>query len=65
MNDEVTVIPSGDVGPLGRLCGILGVHVDDQIHGGRGVRWENAMKRLRAKFPFRKWITGSGEFTGS
>ena len=23
------------------------------------------MKRLRATFPLRKWITGSGEFTGS
>ena len=39
MNDEVSVIPSGDVGPPGSLCGIVGVHVDDQINGGRGVRW--------------------------
>ena len=38
MNDEVSVIPSGDVGPPGSLCGILGVHVDDQFNGGRGVR---------------------------
>eukprot|EP00959_Pyramimonas_sp_CCMP1952_P157086 3284917-Pyramimonas_sp.AAC.1 len=23
------------------------------------------MKKLRARFPFRKWATGSGKFTGS
>ena len=23
------------------------------------------MKRLRARFPLRKWLTGKGEFTGS
>ena len=28
--------------PLGSLCGALGVHVDDQIDGGRG-----AMEKLR------------------
>ena len=56
-DDEVTTL-SGDVGPPGSLCGILGVHVDDQVNGGRGTRWENAMKRLRARFPFQKWITG-------
>ena len=56
---------SGVVGPPGSLCGILGVHVDDQVTGGRGTRWENVVKRLRARFPFRKWIHGRGEFTFS
>ena len=59
------MIISGDVGPPGSLCGILGVHVDDPINGGRGVRWEKAMNRFRVIFPFRKWMSGSGEFTGS
>ena len=63
-DDGVTTL-SGDGGNPGSLCGILGVHVDDQVNGGRGTRWENAMKHLRARFPFRKWITGRGEFTGS
>ena len=53
------VIATG--GLPGSLCGILGVHVDDQVNGGRGTRWENAMKRLRARFSFRKWITDMTE----
>ena len=32
------------------------------LGSSRGTRKENAMKRLRARFPFRKWITGKGEF---
>ncbi|CAK0795301.1 unnamed protein product [Prorocentrum cordatum] len=70
--DRVSVIPyatgseSAQLrGEPGALCGILGVHVDDQINGGRGQLWATAMKKLRARFPFRKWVTGSGEFTGS
>ena len=36
LHDEVWVIPSGDVGPLGNQCGILGVHVVDQVvYNGR------------------------------
>ena len=50
LHDGVLVNPSGGVGPPRSLFGILGVHVDDQINGGRGARWENAMKRLRARF---------------
>ena len=45
------VIPSGDAGLPGSLCGILGVHVDDQTNGERGARWVNAMKRLQARLP--------------
>ncbi|CAK0792131.1 unnamed protein product, partial [Prorocentrum cordatum] len=70
--DRVSVIPyatgseSAQLrGEPGALCGILGVHVDDQINGGRGQLWATAMEKLRARFPFRKWVTGSGEFTGS
>eukprot|EP00959_Pyramimonas_sp_CCMP1952_P447741 9375475-Pyramimonas_sp.AAC.1 len=70
--DRVSVIPyatgaeSAQLrGEPGALCGILGVHVDDQVNGGRGQLWATAMKKLRARFPFRKWVTGSGEFTGS
>ena len=29
------------------------------------MRWETAMKRLLARFPVLKWVSGSGEFTGS
>ena len=47
MHDDGVTPLSGDVGPPGSLCGILGVHVNDQVNGGRGTRWENAMKRLR------------------
>ena len=50
---------------LGSLCGVLCVYVDDQIYGGRGAFWKEAVKTPRASFPFRKWVTGSGEFTRS
>ena len=53
------------VGEPGSLCGVLGVHVDDQVNGGRGQRWKKAIAALRLRFRFRKWVTGSGEFTGS
>ena len=56
LHDDVLVIPSRDVGLVESLCGILGVN------SGRGTRWEIAMKRSRARFPFQKWITGKGEF---
>ena len=41
------------------------MHVDDQIYGCRGALWKEAVKTPRASFPFRKWVTGSGEFTRS
>ena len=47
------------------LCGFLGVRVDDQVNGGRGQLRTSAMKKLRERFPFRKWLTGSGEFAGA
>ena len=70
--DRVSVIPFSEGaqadlvrGEPGALCGILGVHVDDQINGGRGLLWCEAMEKIRDRFPFSKWVTGQGEFTGS
>ena len=47
------------------LQGVLGVHVDDVVLGGRGKRFEQSIKRLRDTFPFRKWKIGAGSFCGS
>ena len=47
------------------LQGILGIHVDDTLSGGKGTRFEVAIARLRNLLPFRKWSIGSGEFCGS
>ena len=49
----------------GSLTGILGVHVDDVLLGGRGASFEASIERLRAKFPFRKWKHGAGTFCGA
>ena len=65
VHDDVVVTLSGNVGPPGRHSAFLGVHFDDQVNGGRGTRYTDAMKRRRARVPVRKWITGSGELTGS
>ena len=48
-----------------RLCGILGVHVDDSVVGGSGAKFEQAVAALKARFPYRKWRLGEGEFCGS
>eukprot|EP00959_Pyramimonas_sp_CCMP1952_P023519 494299-Pyramimonas_sp.AAC.1 len=59
-------IPEGSrYGAPGALCGIFGIHVDDTVGGGRGARWEDAMSKLKQRFPWRKWRHGEGEFTGS
>ena len=63
-DDGVKMLP-GDGGFPGSLCGILEVHVDGQVNGLQGTRWETAMNRLGAKFPVRTWIAGGGDFTGS
>ena len=52
-------------GPDGKLQGILGAHVDDTITGGQGEVYEAAIAKLRARFPFRKWRSGKGEFLGT
>jgi len=47
------------------LVGILGVHVDDVIIGGRGEKFQTALTVLRETFPFRKWQKGQGSFCGA
>ena len=46
------------------LSGVLGAHVDDSITGGEGLAYEEALRKLRARFPFRRWRIGAGEFCG-
>jgi len=48
----------------GNLCGVLGAHVDDTITGGHGECYERAIAALKARFPYRKWRVGSGDFCG-
>ena len=47
------------------LIGIMGVHVDDTALGGSGPEFEQAVAKLRSRFPYRKWRIGSGEFCGA
>ena len=46
------------------LKGVLGAHVDDTMCGGEGPEYKLAIEQLRARFPYRKWRVGSGEFCG-
>lgn len=48
-----------------RLCGILGLHVDDSVMGGRGKCWSQIRQKLLASFPYRKLRTKKGDFCGS
>ena len=48
----------------GNLEGVLGAHVDDTLTGGSGSTYERAITALKARFPFRKWRSGHGEFLG-
>ena len=48
----------------GELCAVLGAHVDDTIVGGQGPTYDHAVAELRARFPYRKWRVGHGEFCG-
>lgn len=48
----------------GHLCGVLGAHVDDTITGGFGECYTKAIDALRARYPYRKWRIGNGEFCG-
>ena len=49
----------------GRLCGAMGVHVDDTALGGKGKKFEDAVQQLKSRFPYRKWRVQSGEFCGA
>ena len=48
-----------------QLVGVLGVHVDDVLIGGRGPMFEQSLADLREAFPFRKWKVGAGSFCGA
>ena len=42
-----------------------GAHVDDTITGGEGKTYTAAIEKLKARFHFRKWRSGTGEFLGT
>ena len=48
-----------------RLCGIVGVHVDDTAVGGCAPVFEKAVAKPKSRFPYRKWRTQIGEFCGT
>eukprot|EP00435_Cladocopium_sp_Y103_P015313 s535_g3.t1 len=48
-----------------KLLGIMGVHVDDTALGGQGQLFEQAVAKLRQRFPYRKWRLNTGEFCGA
>ena len=48
----------------GVLAGVLGAHVDDSLTGGEGQAYVAAITKLKARFPYRKWRVGAGEFCG-
>ena len=47
------------------LVGVLGHHVDDFVGGGKGATWDSFIKKVRERFPLRKWTKGGGEFCGA
>ena len=47
------------------LVGIMGVHVDDTALGGSGEQFQQAVEKLRSRFPYRKWRVKEGEFCGA
>ena len=48
-----------------QLSGVMGVHVDDTAVGGSGRLFEESVKQLKDRFPYRKWRVGEGEFCGT
>ena len=48
-----------------KLQGIMGVHVDDTALGGQGPWFEQAVAKLKKRFPYRKWRVSEGEFCGA
>ena len=47
------------------LVGVMGVHVDDTAVGGSGDMFNQSIKKLRTRFPYRKWRIQTGEFCGA
>ena len=43
----------------------MGAHVDDTAVGGHGPVFEASIKKLRTRFPYRKWRISTGEFCGA
>lgn len=43
----------------------MGVHVDDTALGGSGTKFDQAVRQLKDRFPYRKWRVQSGEFCGA
>ena len=48
-----------------KLIGVLGSHVDDTATAGEGPLYQQALDKLKHRFPYRKWRTMEGEFCGS
>ncbi len=48
-----------------KLVGVMGVHVDDTAIGGNGVKYQQTVAQLKARFPYRKWRINEGEFCGA
>ena len=46
------------------LSGLVALHVDDMVCGGTDAFHEHVLGRLKQKYPFRHWKTGSGKFLG-
>lgn len=42
----------------------MGAHVDDTITAGQGPHYDTAIRKLKARFPYRKRRVGAGEFCG-
>ena len=51
-------------GKGGKLEGMLGVHVDDGLWGGKGPAWQKATANLRKKLDFKHELEGQFEFLG-
>ena len=47
------------------IDGVIGLHVDDCVGGGRGSRWQKAWAQLQREFPFGKVMYGKAKFVGS
>ena len=49
------------------LTAVMGVHVDDTALGGneQSEVFQEALRRLRKRFPYRKWRINEGEFCGA
>ena len=46
----------------GELQGLIAIHVDDLLMGGRQCFHDEVLNPLKEKFPFKQWHTKGGEF---